>query len=429
MPKKHTAKFSPTEITLKEVPDSDLMELVDACLEFSDSEGKSWVALEGARTDGASVPQYALWFTDGRFGRGFLKAAVVHDAYCQKENEGRYPYGKKPLDEVHRMFYEACLAGKTSRLKAKTMFYAVSYFGPSLTHPASEEGARRADALVDGFGGRPKWIEENDPSVKEMEEDIEKRQRMLLEVRDLQYEGTRALGRRKPKDAEEKFLQAQALLEKAADEFSGDDLMVLNLRGYLYKNWAQLYKRLGEHENAEQSTDGAAKVFQRVLKSEPRDASALNGLGNVWYLRGDLDRAERYIRRALAICPDYPAAIHDLGVIEAAWACRIGKRIGATRVERTSSEFLMGSERVVIKRARRAASSVEVDLTVLPTVTRVIGALQRDDGSFELRSLTAVEFEKAMWPSGGRGGSGVEVGRVARSTFQADGELIRELVL
>ncbi|GAB4344269.1 MAG: hypothetical protein OHK0047_37170 [Leptolyngbyaceae cyanobacterium] len=39
-------------------------------------------------------------------------------------------------------------------------------------------------------------------------------------------------------------------------------------------------------------------------------------MGSVSLLRGDLKAAESYIRQALAVLPNYPAAQDDLAVIE-----------------------------------------------------------------------------------------------------------------
>ncbi|MFW2371827.1 MAG: DUF1353 domain-containing protein [Gammaproteobacteria bacterium] len=119
--------FTPKAITLREVPGADLKELVDENLVFVDKTGTEWVAPKGTVTDGASVPRLALWMTDGRFAKGFLKAAVVHDAYCQSDNETRSPnqYRAMPWKSVHRMFYEAMIAAGTTPTEARLMFAAV----------------------------------------------------------------------------------------------------------------------------------------------------------------------------------------------------------------------------------------------------------------------------------------------------------------
>ncbi len=172
--------FTPENVTLKEA--GDLKELVDEKLVFVDSMGVEWIAPRGTLTDGASVPRLALWLSDGRFESEFLKAAIIHDAYCQLENEKRTPdqFKKRPWQAVHRMFYEACLAGGTSSLKARIMFAAVWLGGPrwdaserSLDHISEKR-------LKEEFGYCKEWITATNPSVTEIEAWMTDREQALL---------------------------------------------------------------------------------------------------------------------------------------------------------------------------------------------------------------------------------------------------------
>ena len=174
--------FTPSEVTLKEVKGKYLKELVDEQLVFVDSSGEKWIAPKGTLTDGASVPRLALWMTDGRFSEEFLKAAVIHDAYCQTENIERCPdqYRKKPWELVHRMFYEACLAGGTSESKAEIMFAAVWLAGPRWDDPMRNLDHIPEDILVQEFETCKKWIEKKNPSVDEIEAWMNKRELVLL---------------------------------------------------------------------------------------------------------------------------------------------------------------------------------------------------------------------------------------------------------
>lgn len=174
------AAFTPDEITLKEK--GNLKELVDDELQFVDSNGTEWVAPNGTLTDGASVPRLALWVTDGRFDSGFLKAAVVHDAYCQSDNETRCPeqYHTKPWRAVHRMFHEACLASGTSSTKARLMFAAVWLGGPRWDDPEHSLDHVSDELLKAEFDACKKWIEKNNPTTDAIEVWMEKRERELL---------------------------------------------------------------------------------------------------------------------------------------------------------------------------------------------------------------------------------------------------------
>ena len=65
--------------------------------------------------------------------KSYREAALVHDAYCAEANRRGASYGKAPWQAVHRMFYEACLAGGTDAKKAMAMYAAVWMFGPRIT--------------------------------------------------------------------------------------------------------------------------------------------------------------------------------------------------------------------------------------------------------------------------------------------------------
>ena len=304
------AQFTPKAITLREVPATGMMALVEQDLVFVDREGYAWTAKVGTLTDGASVPRTALPITDGRFDQRFLKAAVVHDAYCQKENEGGPSYQTQPWRAVHKMFLDACLAGGTPTTLAKLMYNAVLWFGPRWEEPDKPlERISAADRRA-GFVASTQWIEETDPSAEAIAEDVANREDTIVAVTRLQYAGLTALEQGDRKTAEKAFRQAEATVKRGLDE-APDDLMYLNLNGYNFKNRALLFPEKASAELAD-----AEKLFHAVLAAEPNDPSAWNGLGSVAILRGNFDDAETYIRRALKILPDYPAAKHDLKIIE-----------------------------------------------------------------------------------------------------------------
>lgn len=94
---------------------------------FIDYRGKRWLAPGGAVTDGASIPRIFWTIWGSPFDGDYRYAAVIHDRYCITKSE--------PSEEVHRMFYEACLAGGVGRIKARLMYFAVSRFGPRWETP------------------------------------------------------------------------------------------------------------------------------------------------------------------------------------------------------------------------------------------------------------------------------------------------------
>ena len=94
------------------------------------------------------------------------------------------------------------------------------------------------------------------------------------------------------------------------------DIYVLNLRGYMFKDWAQVELHLGQRAEAEKLLDEAMQTFQFILKLDDKDAGAHNGLGSIYILRGKYDLAEKEIRTALELKPDYVEAQRDLELIK-----------------------------------------------------------------------------------------------------------------
>jgi hypothetical protein len=298
-----------------EVPDKNLKELVDEKLTFIDSNNVEWVAPKGTLTDGASVPRYALWVTDGRYHENFLKAAVVHDAYCQGVNETRCPdqYHSKPWQEVHRMFYDACIACGTLPMKAKIMYFAVWAFGPTWNDPDRDAQDVADDMAILAVSAGKRWIEENDPTINKIEAEAEKGRSVLREFAQLQDEGLEWFRAGKRLDGELAFRRAESIITEKMEE-TPNDLMLANLKGYLHKNLALIYQ--GTNGKTAEELDSAEDAFKMVLAGDPKDPGALNGMGSVLIIRGELDQAEEYTRKALDIVPDYAAAQDGLKLIE-----------------------------------------------------------------------------------------------------------------
>jgi len=129
--------FSQAGVSVSIVPDTALKQLAGQALTFTDVAGVEWLAPLGTLTDGASIPQVALSVTGDRFGNDVLRAAIVHDAWCQEDNAQQTPeqYRKRTWQATHRMFYEALLAGCTSKAKALLLYSAVFLKGPRWPAP------------------------------------------------------------------------------------------------------------------------------------------------------------------------------------------------------------------------------------------------------------------------------------------------------
>lgn len=90
------------------------------------------------------------------------------------------------------------------------------------------------------------------------------------------------------------------------------------VRGYTHKNIAMAWQRLGRQDAAQQPLDEAWRTFATATRERPGDAGAWNGMGSVALLRERPKEALRHIDKALALIPNYPAALHDHGLVLAA---------------------------------------------------------------------------------------------------------------
>jgi Protein of unknown function (DUF1353) len=103
---------------------------LSASLQFTDGEGRRWLAPEETLTDGASIPAVFVPMIGIPREPEFANAAALHDAYCGIGNETGPVYHAKSWQEVHRLLYDALVAGGTDQTKAKIMFAAVWLGGP-----------------------------------------------------------------------------------------------------------------------------------------------------------------------------------------------------------------------------------------------------------------------------------------------------------
>jgi hypothetical protein len=121
------------------------------------------------------------------------------------------------------------------------------------------------------------------------------------------------------------------------------------------------------------------------------------------------------------------------GAAAAAWGKRtaeaLAKKLGATKPAGASNECLLDGNRVVIKCAKPATRSVGVTFSMLDRLDDIIAAFQRDDGAFELWSLTPAAFRQYMRETRSRGSSAGKVGLVEREVFRAKGKALGKVRL
>ncbi|WP_309380278.1 DUF1353 domain-containing protein [Cerasicoccus frondis] len=147
--------------------------------QYIDPDGKSWFVPKGTIVDGASIPR-ALWSIVGPpFVGRYRQASVVHDYYCDKKNES--------WEDVHRMFYNACLSARVNILKAKSMYAAVWSRGPRweiinfkglMEEMAPVEIMIQTSIEDEQLKSIQHWIESENPPL----EDIEKRVDAFVQV-------------------------------------------------------------------------------------------------------------------------------------------------------------------------------------------------------------------------------------------------------
>jgi hypothetical protein len=120
-------------------PGAKKYELVEAS-SFTDPQGQRWDVPAGSGTDGASIPRVFWVYTGHPYETEFVKAAIVHDYYCEyhkkHSSDPSAPYRTK-WEAVHEMFYYALRANGTPEPKAKLMYAMVYYFGPRWFFDAS----------------------------------------------------------------------------------------------------------------------------------------------------------------------------------------------------------------------------------------------------------------------------------------------------
>lgn len=89
-------------------------------------ENGSESKIESGTTDGNSHPSYTRWLLGGPFDLAYLKAAIIHDHYCFRENRGK----SRTWQDTHKMYYDALIDLKLNKTKANLMYAAIYRYGP-----------------------------------------------------------------------------------------------------------------------------------------------------------------------------------------------------------------------------------------------------------------------------------------------------------
>ncbi len=89
---------------------------------YIDPNENAWLAPEGSVVNGASIPKVFWSMVGAPFTGQYRNASIVHDVACVQRQSTH--------EEVHRMFFDACMAGGMREPDAKMLYWAVSRFGP-----------------------------------------------------------------------------------------------------------------------------------------------------------------------------------------------------------------------------------------------------------------------------------------------------------
>jgi hypothetical protein len=107
----------------------------------------------------------------------------------------------------------------------------------------------------------------------------------------------------------------------------------------------------------------------------------------------------------------------------------IARAINAAMLGPRSNEAIYQGARIVIKCAASGTTCVGVTYKMLERLDSVIGAFEQEDKTFNVLSLPASIYRKAMRPTRSHGASAGRVGIVSRSVFTAQGSFIRSVRL
>jgi tetratricopeptide (TPR) repeat protein len=182
---------------------------------------------------------------------------------------------------------------------------------------------RWRDDLLRAVREAPRAANEVPPRIAAPTQELNETIRLLAEGQAIV---TGNIGRDDPKARDTQAVLNPAM--KAAEKRWRLEAMILNLAGYHHKN-AYMLKHwdsiIAGQPPKDLLLDRAEKSFYKSLFANPYDYSALNGLGSILFYERDLDAAEFFIRRALALAKkdgqSYAAAERDLAMV-LAWKAR-----------------------------------------------------------------------------------------------------------
>lgn len=115
------------------------------------------------------------------------------------------------------------------------------------------------------------------------------------------------------KTASERLSEARVKLEAGLKRAAGHAGLLVCF-GFVQKTQAQVSQLQGNHQEYVNSLAEAAKYFAEVLRNDPTNLGALNGMANIYSFDKDYDRAIQLGTLAVHSNPNYGAAAWDLAI-------------------------------------------------------------------------------------------------------------------
>ena len=110
-------------------------------------------------------------------------------------------------------------------------------------------------------------------------------------------------------------------------------------------------------------------------------------------------------------------------------ARKIAATIGAISTSQTSNEFELGGKKITIRCARSTTTNFGVPFKMLDRVDSIFGAIEQENGTYEIYELSMKTFAENMRDTRSKGPSAGKVGLVNRSLFISQGRYLRTVEL
>jgi len=144
------------------------------------------------------------------------------------------------------------------------------------------------------------------------------RARKLLAVARDQVYAVRLIGTHQPKQALQELQKSEQRLNELLNE-DPSSIQIKTQLGYIYKTYTQAFTALTDDVKANWYLDQALDIFEQIKdelgpgeKTVEDLANAANGIGNIYFQRGEYSKAIGSFELATELVPHYAYAWHDM---------------------------------------------------------------------------------------------------------------------